>query len=429
MRQDKERGWGVQPHVLLGSTVLIAVLMLALVLIPQTLSRQARLEVLRSHVGEEARVAASVVDGDAHRHLIEGHGTAEELDAARAPLLRLHRAWPEARYVYTMGMHDDRAFFVLDTAQDPLLAAERGLRMSRYLEPFQLREEYESDWLVELAAGLTYVNPQYQHDDYGYFLTGHAPIRDSTGQVSGFVGVDFDLEYFLAEEARFRRIELASLFGALLLSLVLGWVYARHHFLQQAELRRHYESSMNDSLSGLLNRRGADTAIRSVMEGGATGHDRFHAALLVDIDHFKQINDTYGHAKGDSVIARLAEVLRMPLHAGAVPVRLGGDEFLLFVPDCDQDAAKRIASRLLDEVRATTASGAAPFEVSVGVAVVQAGEGGFDLLYRRADSALYEAKSGGKNRYAIFDASMADMEDTDGADAFGSFRTVTQTAE
>lgn len=429
MRQDKARGWGVQPHVLLGSTALIAVLMLALVLIPQTLSRQARLEVLRSHVGEVARVAASVLDGDAHRHLVEGHGTAEELDAARAPLLRLHRAWPEARYVYTMGARDGRAFFVLDTAQDTLFASKRGLRMSRYLEPFQLREEYRSDWLVELAAGRTYVNPQYQHDDYGYFLTGHAPIRDSTGQVAGFVGVDFDLEYFLAEEARFRRIEFASLLGALLLSLGLGWVYARHHFLQQAELRRHYESSMNDSLSGLLNRRGADAAIRSVMEGGASRQDRFHAALLVDIDHFKQINDSYGHAKGDSVIARLAEVLRMPLHAGTVPVRLGGDEFLLFVPDCDQNTAQRIASRLLEEVRATEESSAVPFAVSMGVAVVQTGEGGFDLLYRRADAALYQAKSSGKNRYAIFDDSMADMANKDGVDALGSVRTVTQAVE
>lgn len=414
--------------MLLGSTALIGVLMLALVLIPQMLSRHARLEVLRSHVGEVARVVASVVDGDAHRHLIDGQGTDAELVAARAPLLRLHRAWAEARYVYTMGMRDGRAFFVLDTAQDPFFAAERDLRMSEYLEPFQLREEYGNDWLVELASGLTYVNPQYQHDDYGYFLTGHAPIRDSAGGVAGFVGVDFDLQYFLSEEASFRRIELVSLFGALLLSLVLGWVHARHHFLQRAELRRHYESSMSDSLSGLLNRRGANAAIRSVMDGGATGHDRFHAALLVDIDHFKQINDTYGHAEGDSVIARLAEVLRIPLHAGAVPVRLGGDEFLLFVPDCDQDTAQRIAARLLDEVRATAGSGAAPFAVSVGVAVVQTGEGGFDLLYRRADAALYQAKSSGKNRYVIFDVSMADVGGKDGADAFGALRTITRIA-
>ncbi len=416
MHPETGGSWGFQPRVLIGSTVLIAVLMLALVLIPQALSRQARMEVLRSHVGEVARVAASVVDGDAHRHLLEGQGSAEELAAARAPLLRLHRAWREARYVYTMGMRDGATFFVLDTAQDEEFAAERALRMSEYLEPFRLREEYESDWLDELAAGLTYVNPAYQHDDYGYFLTGHAPVSDSAGKVAGFVGVDFDLDYFLAEEARFRRIELASILGALLLSMVLGWVYARHHYLQQAELRYHYESSMNDSLTGLLNRRGADAAIRSATESGAGERHRSHAALLVDIDHFKNINDTCGHAEGDAVIARLAQVLRMPLHPGAVPTRLGGDEFLLFVPDCDQATAQRIAEQLLDEVRKAAGHGTTPFAVSVGVAVVQAEEGGFDLLYGRADSALYQAKSRGKNRYAIFDVASVGMVDKEGGD-------------
>jgi len=398
----------VQPGALVASSAGIAAIVLAIVLIPQTLSRNARLEVLRDHVGEMARLAASVVDGDAHRQLLEGGASAAgETGAARrtavlAPLLRLHQAWPEAKYLYTMGAHGSSAYFVLDTAHDPSFAAARGLRASGYLERFQLRAEYASDWLQQLQAGQTFVNPEFQHDDYGYFLTGHAPIRDSAGEFAGFVGVDFDLGYYLGEERRFRRIEVASIGGALLLSLLLGYVYARYRARHHAELRAHYESSMNDALTGLLNRRGALSAVAAIRQRQGP---KPHAALLVDIDHFKSINDTQGHAAGDAVISRLAHALRDCLGPQDVPARLGGDEFLVFAPDCGLDGARRIAEALLSAVRAEGAggSGETPFSVSVGIAVAETGEENFDLLYKRADVALYQAKARGKNRHAVFE--------------------------
>src|SRR5690606_830533 len=182
----------------------MAVLLLALVLTPQLVARDARLEVLRQQVDQVARLAASHIDGDLHRALLDGHATAPELDTARQPLMRLHETWPEAFYVYTMGIADGGAFFVLDTAQDPDLAALRNLRPSQYMEPFEQRERYRDNWLEQLAEGHTYVTPGFQHDDYGTFLSGHAPILDSYGVVNGFVGVDFALDYYLAEEARFR---------------------------------------------------------------------------------------------------------------------------------------------------------------------------------------------------------------------------------
>ena len=80
-----------------------------------------------------------------------------------------------------------------------------------------LRDEYRSDWLDELAAGRTYVNEGFQYDDYGYFLTGHAPIRDSAGQIAGFAGVDFDLGYYMRDESRFRSIGAVSIGLTLLL--------------------------------------------------------------------------------------------------------------------------------------------------------------------------------------------------------------------
>lgn len=388
-----------------AATGVIAFVMLLLVTVPQTLSRHARLQVLREHVEEVARLAASVVDGDVHRQLINGEADEATRAEATRPLLRLHRAWPEAKYVYTMASRNGAAWFVLDTAHDPRLAAERNLRASSYMEPFELREEYAGDWLEQLEAGRSFVNPEFQHDDYGYFLTGHAPILDSTGRPAGFVGVDFGLDYYLSEERRFRHIETASIVGALLLSLLLGYIYARYHYRQQAELRTHYESSMNDSLTGLLNRRGVNAAVAT--ELARSGGD-CHAALLVDIDHFKGINDTHGHAAGDTVLVSLARALRASIGEHDLPARLGGDEFLVVVPDCDIDRARTIAEKLLEAVRDRRNADDLPYSISVGIGVAYASEGEFDLLYKRADIALYQAKAAGKNQFAVFDPAPAE---------------------
>jgi diguanylate cyclase (GGDEF)-like protein len=386
-------------RTLLLSTAAIAALLLVVVLVPQVLSRHARLDVLRNHVGEVARLAASQVDGDLHRALIDG-SQADNATRERAlePLLRLHRAWPEAVYLYTMGMRDGSVFFVLDTAQDAAFAASRRLRASSYLEPFHLRAEYASNWLDELAAGRTYVNADFQHDDYGYFLSGHAPIRDSMGRVAGFAGVDFDLEYYRAEEVRFQRIEAASVLLTLALSLLLGYLYARYRHSHSVEVRLHYESSMQDFLTGLPNRRGALAAID---EAWSKTDAETQAALLVDIDNFKSINDTHGHATGDAVILALAGALRSSLRPGDLAARLGGDEFLIFADGCDLASAESIAGRLLAIVRHGTGS-PVPFNVSIGISVITGTHADFDPLYRQADSALYAAKRAGRDRYAVF---------------------------
>jgi diguanylate cyclase (GGDEF)-like protein len=300
-------------------------------------------------------------------------------------------------YVYTMGVKDGKPYFILDTAQDATLAQRRGLKASKFMEAFELRDEYSSDWLDQLAAGHTYINPGFQYDDYGYFLSGHAPIRDSAGNFAGFVGVDFDLNYYMSEEERFRRIEFASVVCVLLLSLLLGLLYARYRHAQQAELVQHYETSMHDELTGLPNRRGALAAIDELCHEGDLAS---HAALLVDVDNFKTINDTHGHAAGDEVLKRLAGALHGSLRPGDITARLGGDEFLIFARDCDEVGAAQIASRLLAAVRAE--SDPVPFSVSIGIGIGAASKGGFDLLYRQADHAMYRAKEEGRNRFEVF---------------------------
>ena len=151
-----------------------------------------------------------------------------------------------------------------------------------------------------------------------------------------------------------------------------------------------------DSLTGLYNRRHLEECLAELAAGCRRhGHDL--SALVIDIDHFKQVNDTYGHPAGDAVLIELARRIRMCLRTEDVPGRWGGEEFLVLLPFIDAAGAEVVAERL----RATVAG--SPFNlgsgevvavtVSVGGAVARDGH---DLVHR-ADAALYEAKRAGRD--------------------------------
>jgi diguanylate cyclase (GGDEF)-like protein len=290
------------------------------------------------------------------------------------------------------------AHFVLDTAASPDLRTNHRLRASAYMERFDLRKKYEDDWLQQIAAGKTYVTPTYEKDDYGYFLTAHVPIYDSQGRYSGFIGVDFDLQYYLAEEARFRAIEIGSLVAALVVALLIGYLVALYHSDMLQRLRVLYDRSIRDGLTGLLNRRGATDAINKSL----ALHAASNAMLLVDINNLKMINDMRGHVTGDAAIARTAQAIRESIREGDECARMGGDEFVVFSPDCDADGAREIAQGILAKLsRQGIPLAGARFSVSIGIAVHDGASSDFARMYRDADAALNHAREDGKSRIGL----------------------------
>jgi diguanylate cyclase (GGDEF)-like protein len=391
------------PFVFVVASVAAAVVLVSIVAIPQWLSRQARWDALRSHVGEIGQVAASVVDGDLHGKLRDPANYSDELYArALSPLVGFHSADPNIFYLYTMVDRGGIPYFVLDTAASPALRTTHQLRASAYMERFDISKKYEDDWLQQIAAGKTYVTPTFEHDDYGDFLTAHAPIYDSKGSYSGFVGVDFDLQYYFAQEARFRAIATGSLVAALIVALVIGYLVALYYSAMHHRMQQLYDSSIRDSLTGLLNRRG----IIGTINKSLARHPGTNATLLVDIDTLKMINDIHGHATGDAVIALTAEAVRASIREGDECARFGGDEFLIFAPDCDTDAAAQIAKRILARLSGQSMLLAgARFSVSIGIAVHDGAHADFDRMYRDADAALYQAREDGKGRIGVFEPS------------------------
>jgi diguanylate cyclase (GGDEF)-like protein len=155
------------------------------------------------------------------------------------------------------------------------------------------------------------------------------------------------------------------------------------------------EASYTDLLTGLPNRRAMVERITSELDRSARGHSRA-ALLLADVDHFKQVNDTYGHEVGDQVLQGLAAAFRATLRGYDTCARWGGEEFLVLLPETDLEAALGVADKLRTGVAATREALPA-ITISVGVAVAQEGET-LTALIRRADDAMYAAKRQGRNR-------------------------------
>ncbi|HEX7705275.1 MAG TPA: GGDEF domain-containing protein [Thermoanaerobaculia bacterium] len=188
--------------------------------------------------------------------------------------------------------------------------------------------------------------------------------------------------------------------------------------IERIELTRQLKASKEaaehqaaiDGLTGLLNRR-AFFEIGSSLVAVANRHDRPLSLVMIDLDHFKSINDRFGHSAGDSILAGFADTLRRTERASDVSARLGGEEFAVLLPETTAVAATQFAERLADAVRGLGNGGSDPVvgvTASFGVAERQQERTTLDSLIDRADRALYRAKSEGRDRVVIEEESGRD---------------------
>ncbi len=175
--------------------------------------------------------------------------------------------------------------------------------------------------------------------------------------------------------------------------------------IQNARLFSEVEQlASTDSLTGLHNRRHfMELAKREF--GRARRYQRPLAAIMMDIDHFKQVNDTYGHAVGDQALKIVAERCRKTVREIDILGRHGGEEFATLLLETDLDGARIVAERLrqcVAEPPINTDGGALTITISVGVAILDKTCIGLDILFVRADQALYVAKQAGRNQISIW---------------------------
>ncbi len=162
------------------------------------------------------------------------------------------------------------------------------------------------------------------------------------------------------------------------------------------------EAAVRDPLTGLSNRRYFDRHVSTLFETAKT-EDRPLSLITLDIDHFKLVNDTYGHQAGDEVLRIFAHRVSKNVRGKDLAYRFGGEEFVVVMPDTDQDLAFVVADRMRREVAASAfVTNDGEHEVSVtvsaGVACMNGPDDTLDAMLKRADDALYKAKRNGRNR-------------------------------
>ena len=173
----------------------------------------------------------------------------------------------------------------------------------------------------------------------------------------------------------------------------------------RAELTRVKSEAVTDPMTGITNRRGFERAIHAIHAESADQPTGF-CLLMLDIDHFKKCNDTYGHLFGDKVIRGVAQALAKNVKGQDTAARIGGEEFAVLLPTTPLEGARVLAERIRGAIAqgriksGTNGELIGNITISVGVAQYVAGET-VDAIMARADKALYASKSGGRNRVTI----------------------------
>ncbi len=168
------------------------------------------------------------------------------------------------------------------------------------------------------------------------------------------------------------------------------------------ELQQSRQWMQQDPLTGMHNRRGMDVVlVREIARARRGGHAL--SVAMLDIDHFKQVNDTFGHAAGDRALVHLSEITRSVLRETDIMVRYGGEEFLMILPETDLNGAQFVVDRLRLVVQKTSLvyeSRKIALTFSAGVAQLRTDENGSALVIR-ADKAVLQAKREGRNRIVV----------------------------
>ena len=322
-------------------------------------------------------------------------------NSMRATVVKAHQSWQNGLMTYglwgdqvnalrgnhaadnpTFGASSDSTRALLDGLEAPSLdAMDRGLAHGTDLERILI---VALTGLFGLALGVTWYFRRRMARDM---------LRPVASMHQGVVKLHSGDYAHRIEVARRDELgELAEAFN--------GMAGALHHSHQALTLR-----ATHDSLTGLANRASLNECLSSSFSPGSNRRTRQESLLFIDIDDFKDVNDSLGHEGGDALLIQMAGRLNACVCAQDIVARLGGDEFaILVLEDQDGSSAVDIAERILDALRAPFVIGGAALNVGVSIGVAQRHPDTVDPagLLRQADVAMYMAKGGGKARFQLF---------------------------
>lgn len=334
-------------------------------------------EYSRDSIKTMVQIAATSLDGD----LLDTIGPEDmysDLYNDIFDILDGFRASENVKYIYTMRKVGDEVQFIVDVDDYDIAAVG---------EPFPTYDEIE-----QAFSGKVTLDKQVSHDIWGNYYSAFAPVRNRAGKIVAIVGIDCSLESI---ENQVNSMTISVVILHVICAVVLGILS-----MIVARVMTHYTyEASHDYLTGVYNRQYASR----IIEKTGSEKDSF-GFILLDIDYFKEVNDTYGHQTGDRVLQILARILSSSCRDKDVVFRLGGDEFAVYL---DGIADSQYLTGLLQHIQDTFVKEAGeicPQIPDTGLScgcVIGKGKVSFEEICQQADKLLYQVKSAGKGDFKI----------------------------
>ncbi|MHB0977650.1 MAG: bifunctional diguanylate cyclase/phosphodiesterase [Candidatus Aquicultorales bacterium] len=388
-----------------------------------------------------ARTTAAAVDG---RKVAELTGSPADLEnpafqRLREQLSEVRQANPDVRFVYLMGLRGKDVVFLADA--EPTHSKD-------YSPPGQVYQDASRQLRELFEKGTSFVEGPIR-DDWGVWVSGLSTIDDpATGRPLAVLGIDIDAADWMQSVAFYRLLGITATLTVVLLTILFLAIWqrtrqasARIAALEITALKYETEKRVHDIASAfgqevsmlISERKAAEEKIKRMayydpltdLPNRMLFHDRLSVAvaqahrsgdklaiMVLDLDRFKNINDTLGHLAGDELLRLVASRLRNVVREGDTVARLGGDEFTLLLPDIQRagDAVK-IAKKVLDALDPSFAYGEHELHIStsIGIALFPNDGEDADTLLKNSDIAMYRAKEKGKNNYQLYAPAMNTM--------------------
>ena len=216
------------------------------------------------------------------------------------------------------------------------------------------------------------------------------------------------------EELTLKRLVVAAVTYLLLffVTALISLSFARNSVQKKIAYRQLKQFATTDALTGLSNRRELEKVGDREFRR-AERFDRELSVMMLDLDHFKAINDTHNHTMGDEVLRHVVEILAKVTRGQDILFRYGGEEFLMLLPETHEKGAKFLASRICTLVADNAYENEhvrIPVTISIGVSTIEPDDKSYHEILIRADQALYQAKRTGRNRVVVYDDSIANIK-------------------
>lgn len=231
--------------------------------------------------------------------------------------------------------------------------------------------------------------------EQGYYMS-YTPLKMNDWMICYIVPVK-------AAEASYEFIREYEIIFIVAFGVLVGAFIGFIHYKNCKEKAKLLKRAQRDALTGLYNKKTTQDMIEKYLI--EYGEESYSGLLIMDVDYFKQVNDTYGHLAGDKVLKLFGQLLSKQFREQDIVGRIGGDEFMVLIRGIDNmDIAKKRVKKLIEEVRnyKIPELGGNCITISVGIAFAPDDGTDFMELYRHADTALYQVKQGGRNGFSVY---------------------------